>query len=201
MEYDLTSIGKRIAEIRESMNLTKEKFGNSLGVTSDAIYNIENARNKAINMPLVIAIAAKYNFEENWILYGSEPKYSNNVSILQKLKNTYDLSNLEFSILEKYLKLDKSQRVSFEKFLDNILNTDPPENEHTKNQNDDTNTNNNKENKVIGNNNAISENKNTNDDTYITTVAARGNSEQKVKISKKAIAEAINKPMSTEFDD
>lgn len=39
------------------------------------------------------------------------------------------------------------------------------------------------------------------DDEYITTVAARGNSEQKVKLSKKALKEALEKPMSTEYDD
>lgn len=39
------------------------------------------------------------------------------------------------------------------------------------------------------------------DDDYITTVAARGNSEQKVKLSKKALKEALEKPMSTEYDD
>lgn len=121
MEYDLISIGKRITEIRDSLGLTKEKFGNSLGVTSDAIYNIENARNKTISMPIIIAIAAKYNFEENWILYGKEPKHSNNISVLDKLKDTYNLSNLEFAILDGYLKLDKTQRVAFENFLDTVI--------------------------------------------------------------------------------
>ena len=38
-------------------------------------------------------------------------------------------------------------------------------------------------------------------DEYITTVAARGNSEQKVKLNKKALKEALEKPMSTEYDD
>lgn len=36
---------------------------------------------------------------------------------------------------------------------------------------------------------------------YITLVAARGNSEQTVKLSKKAVAESLKKPMSTGFDD
>lgn len=39
------------------------------------------------------------------------------------------------------------------------------------------------------------------DNKYITTVAARGNSEQAVKISKKAVAEDLKKPMSIGFDD
>lgn len=170
MEYDLIAIGKRITEIRESLGLTKEKFGSNLGVTSDAIYNIENARNKAISMPIIIAIAAKYNFEENWILYGKEPKYSNNISVLDKLKDTYNLSNLEYALLSGYLKLDKIQRTAFENFLDNILNPNPPEQENS-------------------------------DDEYITEVAARGNSEQKAKLSKNALKSALDKPMSTEYDD
>lgn len=121
MEYDLISIGKRVTEIRENLGLTKEKFGNSLGVTGDAIYNIENARNKAVNIPVIIAIAAKYSYEEDWILYGIEPKYSKDANILEKVKNTYQLSNLEFALLEEYLKLDKAQRAAFENFLDRVI--------------------------------------------------------------------------------
>lgn len=197
------SLSERIRKVRKNAKLSQTEFGKKLGVSRSVIANIELDLNKTgVPDNIIKLICYSFKINEEWLLYGKgEMLGETSDDILQNLKNTYDLSNLEFSILEKYLKLDKSQRVSFEKFLDNILNTDPPENEHTKNQNDDTDTDNNKENKVIDNNNAISENKNTNDDTYITYVAARGNSEQKVKFSKKAIAEAINKPMSTEFDD
>ena len=170
MEYDLVSIGKRITEIREDLRLTKENFGNSLGVTSDAIYNLENARNKTINMPLIIAISAKYSYEENWILYGNEPRYSNKVNVLEKLKDTYNLSDLEYLILSGYLKLDKTQRVAFENFVNSILNPEPPT-------------------------------KTEESDEYITTVAARGNSELKVKIKKSDVEKDLEKPMSTGFDD
>ena len=194
-------LNERLKFARNKLNFTQEKFADRLGLKRAAYASYESGRN-TLNDSYIKLICKEFKINEEWLLYGKgEMLIETSDDILQKLKNTYDLSDLEFSILEKYLKLDKSQRISFEKFLDNILNTDPPENEHTQNQNDNTNTDNNKESKVIGNNNAISENKNTNDDTYITYVAARGCSEQKVKFSKKAIAEAINKPMSTEFDD
>lgn len=38
-------------------------------------------------------------------------------------------------------------------------------------------------------------------DKCIISVAARGNSEQKVKFSKKALKDALDNPMSTSFDD
>ncbi len=39
------------------------------------------------------------------------------------------------------------------------------------------------------------------EDEFVTTVAARGNSEQKAKLSRKAIEKDLKKSMSTGFDD
>ena len=46
-------------------------------------------------------------------------------SILSQLKNTYNLSDLEYKILTAYLKLDTSQRKAVEKFIADILKSEP----------------------------------------------------------------------------
>lgn len=71
MISNLIDIGKRITYIREELNLTKEKFGTKFGVTGDAIYNIENTRNKALNIPLILSISAQYGISKDWLLYGT----------------------------------------------------------------------------------------------------------------------------------
>lgn len=78
MISNLIDIAKRITYIREELNLTKEKFGTKFGVTGNAIYNIENTRNKALNIPLILSISAQYDISKDWLLYGTSEKYIKN---------------------------------------------------------------------------------------------------------------------------
>lgn len=114
-------IGKRVLEVRTELHLTREVFGQKIGVAGSVIQNIEQNRNKKINEPLIISIATEYGINKNWILYGQEPKYISNTRLLEQLKEKYNLSNLEYAILENYLQLDKEQRKAVELFLNNII--------------------------------------------------------------------------------
>lgn len=121
MEIDGFLIGKRIFEIRKEFKLSRESFGEKIGVQGSVIRNIEENNNKKINEPLIISIATEYGANKNWILYGQEPKYISNTRLLEQLKEKYNLSNLEYAILENYLQLDKEQRKAVELFLNNII--------------------------------------------------------------------------------
>ena len=122
MNTNMIEIGKRISEVRNELNLSREKFGNQIGVKNSTIYNLEVARNKTLNEPILIAICTKYGINKNWLLYGEGEKYTESVeTLLMKLKNKYDLSNLEFTLLKEYLKLDKRQREIFENYFDNVI--------------------------------------------------------------------------------
>lgn len=170
-------MNQRIKMLRDYLGLTRAAFGNKLGLTGDAINNWERGRSD-IKDYFVKLICAEYNINEDWLRNGNGEMFNqNSKSALQQLKEEYNLSDIEFAILDGYLKLSDKQREAVENFLHNILTPQPPEDITTEIQED------------------------ANKDEYIDGVAARGNSEQKVRLSKKAVANDLNKPMSTGFDD
>ena len=122
MNYNLIDIGKRITHIREEFNLSKEKFGNVFGVTGDAIYNIENARNKTLNMPLIISIATQYGINKDWILCGSGEKYKkSNETLIDELVNSYNLSFYGEQIIKTYLELDNEKKKKIDEFIEKLV--------------------------------------------------------------------------------
>lgn len=58
--------GERVNLIRKSKNLTLEKFGEQLGVTKTAIYNIE-AGNRTLTNQMAKAICREFNISYAWL--------------------------------------------------------------------------------------------------------------------------------------
>lgn len=116
-------LNERIRKVRKNAKLSQTEFGKKLGVSRSVIANIELDLNKTgVPDNIIKLICYSFKINEEWLLYGKGEMLSETSDdILQKLKNTYDLSNLEFAILEGYLKLDKTQRVAFENFLDTVI--------------------------------------------------------------------------------
>lgn len=123
------NLNERIREVRKDAKLNQTEFGERLGVSRSVIANIELDLNKTgVPDNIIKLICLTFSINEDWLRTGKgEMKTETNESLLEKLKNTYQLSNLEYALLEGYLKLDKAQRAAFEDFLDNILNPEPPE--------------------------------------------------------------------------
>lgn len=61
---------QRVRELRKSLNLTMEKFGEPLGVKKSAISNIENG-SRNLTDQMIIAICREYNVNEEWLRTGS----------------------------------------------------------------------------------------------------------------------------------
>ena len=173
------SLNERIREIRKNAKLNQTEFGEKLGVSRSVIANIELDLNKTgVPDNIIKLICLTFNINENWLRTGNGEMFNqNSKSVLQQLREEFNLSDIEFAILDGFLKLSDKQREAVENFLHNILTPQPPESVTQEIQED------------------------ANEDEYIDDVAARGNSEQKVRLSKKAVASDLNKPMSTGFDD
>lgn len=62
--------GERVKEIRKSLNLTLEKFGERLGVTKVAISNIENG-NRSLTDQMQKSICREFNISEEWLRDGT----------------------------------------------------------------------------------------------------------------------------------
>ncbi len=120
-------ISDRIRIIRKNTGLNQTLFGEKLGISRSVIKNIElNVYKTGIPENIVKLICCKFNVNENWLKMGIGEMYvETEDSILSQLKNTYNLSDLEYKILTAYLKLDTSQRKAVEKFIADILKSEP----------------------------------------------------------------------------
>lgn len=61
--------GERVREVRKTLNLTLEKFGEKLGVGKTAISNIE-VGNRSLTDQMFISICREYNVSEKWLKTG-----------------------------------------------------------------------------------------------------------------------------------
>lgn len=62
--------GERVREVRKSLDLTLEKFGEKLGVGKTAISNIE-VGNRSLTDQMLRSICREYNVSEEWLREGT----------------------------------------------------------------------------------------------------------------------------------
>ena len=61
--------GERVRNVRKSLDLTLEKFGEKLGVKKNAISQIENGRNSLTDQ-MTKAICREFNVDDIWLTTG-----------------------------------------------------------------------------------------------------------------------------------
>ena len=68
-------MNSRIRELRKTLGLTLERFGEPLGVTKTAISRLENGVN-GITDQMVKSICREYNVNEEWLVNGTGEMFS-----------------------------------------------------------------------------------------------------------------------------
>ena len=66
--------GERIKEVRKSLGLTLEKFGDRLGVTKVAISNIEKG-NRNLTEQMTKSVCREFNVDYIWLTTGEGEKF------------------------------------------------------------------------------------------------------------------------------
>lgn len=102
--------GERVNEIRKSLNLTMEKFGEKLGVTKSAINKIEK-NERVLTDQMSKSICREFNVNYDYLVNGEGDMFSNlPQTILDELCVQYDLSYFDRSIVEMYISLSAEER-------------------------------------------------------------------------------------------
>ncbi len=105
--------GERIKEIRKSLNLTLEKFGEKLGVKKTAISNIETGK-RNLTEQMVKAICREYNVSYDFLIYGEGDMFDDlPETILDELCQQYDLDELDRALIDAYISLPSDMRRIF----------------------------------------------------------------------------------------
>ena len=85
--------GERVKEIRKSLEMTMEQFGNKLGVTKVAISNIEKEK-RNLTEQMSRAICRELNVSEEWLKTGDGEMY-------QQLSEDEEIAGIVSDLLEE----------------------------------------------------------------------------------------------------
>lgn len=95
--------GERVKEIRKTLNLTLEKFGEKLGVGKTAISKIEKDERNLTDQ-MAKAICREYNVNYDYLIYEEGEMFSDlPQTILDELCAQYSLNDFDKAIIELYV--------------------------------------------------------------------------------------------------
>lgn len=126
-------ISDRIKEIRKSLKLSQEEFGQILGVSRDVIGNIEYDRLKRPDQkePIYKLICEKFNVDETWLRTGEgemfqeilpEDEIASAVSnVLEDVKCENTIYTLVKELLLKYEQLDTNSKKVINAYVDDVI--------------------------------------------------------------------------------
>ena len=100
--------GERVLEIRKTLDLTMDKFGEKLGVQKSAISKIEKGR---VNLSdqMVKLICREYNVNYDYLTTGEGEMFDDlPQTVLEELCQQYDLDDLDKFIVELYIGLPEN---------------------------------------------------------------------------------------------
>lgn len=102
--------GERVKEIRKTLDLTLEKFGEKLGVKKGAISAIEN-NNRNLTEQMAKAICREYNVNYDYLMYGEGEMFDQlPQTILDELCMQFELDDLDKMIIDLYIGLSSDTR-------------------------------------------------------------------------------------------
>lgn len=107
----------RIEELRNTLGLSQDKFGEALGVTRTAVCAWENGR-RGISEQTIISICRAFNVNRAWLVEGIGDIFTNlPETILDELALQYDLSEDDKKLVADFCSLPKEDRAIMMKWL------------------------------------------------------------------------------------
>lgn len=118
---DNTSMGNRVKEIREMLNLSQESFGSKIGVTRASISNIEKCT-RNMSEQTMTSICREFNVNYFWLRDGVGDMFTGlPESLFEEVAEEYDLDDLDKQIVKKYMSLNPEKRKIVKEFLKSFI--------------------------------------------------------------------------------
>ena len=112
---------ERVKEIRITLDLTMEKFGEKLGVGKTAISNIESG-NRNLTEQMSKAICREYNVNYDYLMYGEGEMFDDlPQTIVDELCAQYDLNDFDKALVEMYVSLPAGSRERIKEYMKQLV--------------------------------------------------------------------------------
>lgn len=113
--------GERVNEVRKSLGLTLEKFGERLGVTKTTISRIEKGVNNLTDQ-MAISICREYNVNYDYLVYGEGEMFDDlPQTIVDELCAQYDLNDFDKALVEMYVSLPAGSRERIKEYMKQLV--------------------------------------------------------------------------------
>lgn len=113
--------GERVNEVRKSLGLTLEKFGEKLGVTKTTISRIEKGVNNLTDQ-MAISICREYNVNYDYLMYGEREMFDDlPQTIVDELCAQYDLNDFDKALVEMYVSLPAGSRERIKEYMKQLV--------------------------------------------------------------------------------
>lgn len=113
--------GERVNEVRKSLGLTLEKFGEKLGVTKTTISRIEKGVNNLTDQ-MAISICREYNVNYDYLMYGEGEMFDDlPQTIVDELCAQYDLNDFDKALVEMYVSLPTGSRERIKEYMKQLV--------------------------------------------------------------------------------
>lgn len=110
-----------VKEIRKTLDLTMEKFGEKLGVGKTAISNIESG-NRNLTEQMSKAICREYNVNYDYLMYGEGEMFDDlPQTIVDELCAQYDLNDFDKALVEMYVSLPAGSRERIKEYMKQLV--------------------------------------------------------------------------------
>lgn len=109
--------GERVKEIRQTLDLTMEKFGQKLGVQRSAISKIEKGH-VSLSEQMAKSICREYNVNYDYLLYGDGDMFDDlPQTVVDEMCLQYGLNDFDKTLIEMYIRLPEENRQSVREYL------------------------------------------------------------------------------------
>ena len=113
--------GERVNEVRKSLGLTLEKFGEKLGVTKTTISRIEKGVNNLTDQ-MAISICREYNVNYDYLMYGEGEMFDDlPQTIVDEFCAQYDLNDFDKALVEMYVSLPAGSRERIKEYMKQLV--------------------------------------------------------------------------------
>ena len=113
--------GERVNQIRKTLDLTLEKFGEKLGVQKSSISKIEKDR-VALSDQMAKSICREYNVNYDYLMYGEGEMFDDlPQTIVDELCAQYNLNDFDKAIVEMYVSLPTGSRERIKEYMKQLV--------------------------------------------------------------------------------
>ena len=115
---------ERIRELRKSLNMTMEQFGEKIGVTKSTISNIESGNRNATEH-MVKSICREFNVDYIWLTTGEGEMLLYSDDDMLETIDRIMLGENEFhkNLFKTFAKLDEEELLALERIIDKYIET------------------------------------------------------------------------------